>query len=505
MSHELDGKPVDSAIPVDPRARAGAADQGDPSQAATPADAADPSDAATPALAGNPSGASSNAPVRYRVYLKPGRDRAARVRHPWVFANSIERIEATEDATPGDLGEVFTSQGEWLGLGMVNEGTPLAVRFLQFEPGEITGDWFRGRLREALALRERLIPEKTDCYRLIHGEGDGLPGLVVDRYGDYLVVQCMSAGMARLEAFWTSALVNLFQPAGILERSHRARRDKNLQRGDAVLHGSEPPEDLVVTEYGHRFQVNLRTGQKTGFYLDQRENRRLLARVAPGGSVLNLFAYSGGFSIYAGAEGDARRMVAVETSNAARRLLETNWALNDLPPDRLTIVGDSAQTYLRETTETFDLIILDPPAFAKERRTVEKAARAYKDVNLWAMKRLRPGGFLASFSCSQHIDPDLFQKIIFGASIDAGRPLQWVRRLGPGPDHPVHLDHPQGEYLKGLLLRAVTSGRRVETEPGQGSRLLAGPPPGAPLESPSGSPSGPSSGPVAGDRETPGS
>lgn len=400
----------------------------------------------------------SAAPVCYRVHLKAGRDRAARVRHPWVFANSIETVEATEDAEPGDLGEVFTSRGEWLGLGMVNAGTPLAVRFLQFEPGEITRGWFVGRLREALALRERLVPPETDCYRLVHGEGDGLPGLVVDRYGDYLVVQCMSAGMARLDAFWTGALVDLFEPAGILERSHRARRDKNLHRGDVLLYGSEPPDALVVSEYGHRFQVDLRGGQKTGFYLDQRENRRLLARVVPGGSVLNLFAYSGGFSVYAGAEGDAGRMVAVETSAPARRLLEINWALNGLAPDRLMTVGESAQTYLRQTSETFDLIILDPPAFAKERRTVEKAARAYKDVNLWAMKRLRPGGFLATFSCSQHIDPDLFQKIIFGASIDAGRPLQWVRRLGPGPDHPVHLDHPQGEYLKGLLLRAVTSG-----------------------------------------------
>jgi 23S rRNA (cytosine1962-C5)-methyltransferase len=398
------------------------------------------------------------APVRYRVLLKPGRERAARMRHPWIFASSIESVEGYEDAQPGDLGEVLTSQGEWLGLAMVNVETPLAVRFLQFAPGEITRAWFEARFAQALTLRERMVPSDTDSYRLVHGEGDGLSGLIVDRYGEYLVVQCMAAGMSRMESLWLPALVAQLAPAGVLERSRRARRDQNLHRTDQVLHGAEPPVDLVIREGGHRFRVDLRTGQKTGFYLDQRENRRLLARLVPGGEVLNLFAYSGGFSVYAGAEGGVRRMVAVETSTPARELLAMNWELNGLAAEQLTTVGGTAQEFLRQTSDSFDLIIVDPPAFAKERRQVEKAARAYKDVNLWAMKRLKPGGFLATFSCSQHIDPDLFQKIIFGASVDAQRPLQWLRRLGPGPDHPVHLDHPQGEYLKGLLLRALETG-----------------------------------------------
>ena len=397
-------------------------------------------------------------PIPYEVFLRPGRYRAARVRHPWVFASSIERVAAQDEAQPGDLGRVFSAEGDLLGIGMVNAQTPLAVRFLQFHDGPIDDGWFRRVIGQAIKLRSQMVPPETDAYRLIHGEGDGLPGLVIDRYGAFYIVQCMTAGMSRLQSYWLEALVELTQPRGVFERSHRARRDRNLSRGDGLLWGEEPPERHQIEECGHRFWVDLRGGQKTGFYLDQRENRRLVGGLAPGGRVLNAFSYSGAFGIYAGKEGPAGQVVLVETSASAQELARANWELNELPADKLVQVQDSAQEFLRECSDTYDLIILDPPAYAKEHRHVERAARAYKDVNLWAMKRLAPGGYLVTFSCSQHVDPDLFQKIIFGASIDAGVPLQWLRRLGAGSDHPVHLDHPQGEYLKGLLLRAGSGG-----------------------------------------------
>ncbi len=396
--------------------------------------------------------------IPYEVFLRPGRDRAARVRHPWVFANSVERVAAQEGAQPGDLGRVFSAEGDLLGIGMVNAETPLAVRFLQFHDGPIDEAWFRRVIAQAIDLRSQLVPAETDAYRLVHGEGDGLPGLVIDRYGAYIVVQCMTAGMSRLQSYWLDALVELTQPTGVFERSHRARRDRNLTRGDGLLWGEEPPQRHEIQECGHRFCVDLHGGQKTGFYLDQRENRRLVGALAPGGRVLNAFSYSGAFGVYAAKDAPADQVVMVETSAPAQELARANWELNGLPADKLVQVTDPAQEYLRECSDTYDLIILDPPAYAKEHRQVERAARAYKDVNMWAMKRLAPGGYLATFSCSHHVDPDLFQKIVFGASIDAQVPLQWLRRLGPGPDHPVHLDHPQGEYLKGLLLRTGSGG-----------------------------------------------
>jgi 23S rRNA (cytosine1962-C5)-methyltransferase len=209
-----------------------------------------------------------------------------------------------------------------------------------------------------------------------------------------------------------------------------------------------------VEERGHRFLVDLAGGQKTGFYLDQRENRRAIGELAAGRRLLNAFAYTGAFGIYAGA-GGAREVVDVETSEAALDLARETWALNGLPPEGRRAVREPAQRFLRREATSFDLIVVDPPPFARERRNVPRAARAYKDLNLWALRRLEPGGYLATFSCSQAVTPDLFQKIVFAASVDAGVRLQWIARLGAAPDHPVHLDHPEGEYLKGFLLRSV--------------------------------------------------
>lgn len=389
----------------------------------------------------------------YRLRLKGGRDRSVLRRHPWIFSGAIDTVEEADGACCGDLGEVLSASGQWLGIAVVNPSSQLIARMLRFDRGPVDRDWFIARLRAAADLRRRVVPEGTTAFRLVNAEGDGLPGLVVDRYQDYLVVQCMALGMSRLEALWLPALAQVFEPRGILDRSERSRHDSNLARKDRLLQGEAPPERVEVVECGMRFAVDLIGGQKTGFYLDQRENRRLVGSMASGARVLNGFAYTGGFGVAAGANG-AREVVNVETSSAALELAKTNWQLNGFPEERLRLVHGQVQEILRNEEQPFNLIILDPPAYAKDRRHVERASRAYKDVNMWAMKRLAPGGYLTTFSCSQHVSVDLFQKIIFSASLDAGRPMQWLARLGAGPDHPVHLDHPQGEYLKGLLLRS---------------------------------------------------
>jgi 23S rRNA (cytosine1962-C5)-methyltransferase len=399
-----------------------------------------------------PSGSSE--PWPYRVRLAPGRERSVLRRHPWIFSGAIATIEALDDARPGDLGLVLAAEGRRLGVAYVNPQIQLVARMLRWEDAPIDRDWFAARIAAALELRARLVPPEVTAVRLINGEGDRLPGLIADRYADVLAVQCLTLGMSRLEPLWLPELVGQTGARSVVDRSAHGRGDANLGRADGLLAGEEPPERVVVAEHGVRWWVDLASTQKTGFYIDQRENRRRLGELAAGRRVLNAFAYTGGFGLAAGARG-AAAVVDVDTSSKALVLARENWSLNELPDEQLETVHQPAQEYLRGPCGLFDVIILDPPAFAKEPGHVARATRAYKDVNLWALKRLAPGGYLATFSCSQHVDADLFQKIIFGASVDAGRPLQWVARLGAGPDHPVHLDHPQGEYLKGLLLRAT--------------------------------------------------
>ncbi len=393
-------------------------------------------------------------PWPYRLRLAPGRERSVLRRHPWIFSGAIAAIEAAPTARPGDLGLVLAAGGQRLGVAYVNPEIPLAARLLRWEDAPVDRDWFAARIAAALELRARLVAPEVTAVRLVNGEGDRLPGLIVDRYADVLAVQCLTLGMSRLESFWLPELLGRTGARSILDRSAHGRGDANLGRADGLLAGEAPPERVMVIEHGVRWWVDLGSTQKTGFYIDQRENRRTLGALAAGRRVLNAFAYTGGFGLAAGARG-AAAVVDVETSSKALALARENWRLNELPDEQLETVRQPVQDYLRGPCGVFDLIILDPPAFAKEPGHVARATRAYKDVNLWALKRLAPGGYLATFSCSQHIASDLFQKIVFGASLDAARPLQWVARLGAGPDHPVHLDHPQGEYLKGLLLRAT--------------------------------------------------
>jgi 23S rRNA (cytosine1962-C5)-methyltransferase len=342
----------------------------------------------------------------------------------------------------------------------VQPDSQILCRLFVWEDRPIDGALLAERIRRAADARQGLVDrENTTAWRVVNTEGDELPGLVVDRYGEVLVVQILTAGMARLAPLWCDALEEIFSPAAIFERGERARREvlAGGEPASRVLRGALPPMPFEVRENGLRFLVDLEGGQKTGFYLDQRESRARVGRCAAGREVLNLFGYTGAFSVYAGI-GGASKVVQVESSPAARELARLNWSRNGLAPEGLELSGEDVFRFLRHDHRAYDLLILDPPPFAKDRGSLERALRAYKDLNLWAFCRARPGALIWSFSCSQHVSSDLFQKVVFGAARDTGASVQWLGRLGAAPDHPVHLDHPQGEYLKGLWMRVLQPG-----------------------------------------------
>jgi len=402
--------------------------------------------------------------IGYRLRLKAGRERSLLLRHPWVFTGAVEEVEALPGAQPGDLGDVVDHEGRFLGRGTVQPESQILCRVLSFVDRPVDRDLLRERLTRAASLRARLFDrDDTTGFRLVHSEGDELPGLIVDRYQDVLSVQTLTAGMMRLRPLWLDLLEELFHPRAIVERGREARREGLEHEGeeDAVLRGAIEGQRLSIRENGLSFAFDLLGGQKTGFYVDQRENRRMVQAQARGARVCDLFAYTGGFAVHAGA-GGAESVVAVESSAPARELLRENWAANGLAPERLECVGGDAFQFLRREDRTFDLLVIDPPPLARERGALDRALRAYKDLHLWAFLRAREGSLLWTFSCSQHVSGDLFQKVVFGAARDADASVQWLGRLGAGADHPVHLDHPQGEYLKGLWLRVLKPGRPPE-------------------------------------------
>jgi 23S rRNA (cytosine1962-C5)-methyltransferase len=388
------------------------------------------------------------------VTLKPGREKPVLNRHPWIFSGAIRRIKGRP--TDGEIVQVRDSQGESLAWGTLNRRSQITVRLLSWDPDEaIDRAFFQRRLEQAIAARALFVDqESTNAYRLVNAESDLLPGLVVDRYADYLAVQFLTLGMEQRKAEIVALLKGLIAPRGIYERSDVEVREKEgLPPTAGPLAGEEPPDRVAVREKGYRFLVDVKGGQKTGFYLDQRENRRKLIPYCCGRELLNAFAYTGAFAVYAAA-GGASRIVNVEASAETLELARENMALNgfDRQEDEY-VVGDVFQVLrqYRDQGRAFDLVILDPPKFAPSRSQVQAACRGYKDINLLALQILRPGGILFTFSCSGLVSPDLFQKVVFGASVDAGRDVQIIERLSQAPDHPVLLAFPEGEYLKGLV------------------------------------------------------
>jgi 23S rRNA (cytosine1962-C5)-methyltransferase len=384
-----------------------------------------------------------------QINLKKGRETPLRHGHPWIFSGAIARVEGSP--APGDVVLAADAGGRPLGLGFFNTGD-IAFRLLTDDPAaRIDADFWRRRIERAVALRRKVVPPGTDAYRLVNAEGDGIPGLVVDRYGDYLVFGIGTAGAEQ----WREILIGLcFEavgPAGIYERSEgRSRQLEGLSDRIGPAAG-EVPAATEIMENGLCFEVDLIAGQKTGFFLDQRGNREMVGALGREATVLNCFSYTGAFSVYA-ARGGARRVVSVEASAAANEIAGRNLVRNGCFPGQHSVLTANCFEYLRETEEVFDLIILDPPSFAKSRKDVDRSVRGYKEINLQAARRLREGGMLATFSCSNPIDPELFEKIVLGAVRDAGKTAQLLRPLGAGPDHPVNLAHPEGRYLKGLLL-----------------------------------------------------
>ena len=388
-----------------------------------------------------------------QLILKPEKEKPIKGRHPWIYSGAIDQID--DDYKTGDLVRVYSAQKEFLGTGYLNPRSQIAVRMLAFTEEEIDRAFFSKRIDEAIELRRRFLPEKTNAYRLIHSEGDFLPGLIVDRYGDYLVVQFQTAGIER----WRETVVSLLEekvgPRGIYGKDDSQTREwEGLEKRVGLLKGGEPPDYVEIEEYGIKFIVDIHAGQKTGFFRDQRGNRKLVGELAKGKRVLNCFAYTGGFSVYAGL-GGATRVVSVETSERALNTARMNFEQNGLTQGGFQFEKKDAFDYLREVQETFDLIVLDPPAFAQSKDHIMKASRAYKDINLWALKRLASGGLLYTSSCSSYIDPDLFQKIIFAAAKDARRDVRILKKTSHAFDHPINIYHPEGEYLKGLLCLIV--------------------------------------------------
>lgn len=391
-----------------------------------------------------------------QVILKRGREKPVLNRHPWIFSGAIKRIEG--ETADGEVVEVADYQGRFLARGYLNRRSQITVRLLTWDEGEVVGrDFWRRRLERAFTSRQALAGDSsTNAYRLVNAESDLLPGLILDRYGDYLVAQFLTLGIERWKAELVSLLADLLKPRGIYERSDvKVRKKEGLALVSGLLRGEEPPDLVEVRENGHRFLVDIKAGHKTGFYLDQRENRQKLARYCRGKEVLNCFAYTGAFAVYAAAAG-AGRITNVESSAEALELARRNVALNGFADRNDEYVeGDVFQVLrgYRDQGRSFDLIILDPPKFAYSQHQVESACRGYKDINLLAMQILAPGGILFTFSCSGLVSPDLFQKVLFGASVDARRDVQIIEKLSQASDHPILLTFPESEYLKGLVCR----------------------------------------------------
>jgi 23S rRNA (cytosine1962-C5)-methyltransferase len=389
------------------------------------------------------------------VFLKAGRDKSLHLRHPWIFSGAIDRVEGDPDI--GATVSVHAADGAWLAYAAWSPASQIRARVWSFAASDVVDDAFiRHRVERAAAARAPLLDAAHTGARLVHGESDGLPGVVADRYGNVVVLQCASAGAERCRVAVVGALAALPGVTCVYERSDaEVRALEGLAPRVGVVAGRLPVH-VTVREDGLVYRVDPVGGQKTGFYLDQRDNRRLVRTLARDRRVLNAFCYSGGFTLAALA-GSARNVLSVDSSAEALVQGRENIALNPtLPGDRNTWREADAFADLRRLRNegaTFDLIVLDPPKFAPTAAHAERAARAYKDVNLLALKLLAPGGLLVTFSCSGGVSLDLFQKIVAGAAIDADADAQILRRLGASADHPFALRFPEGEYLKGLLLR----------------------------------------------------
>lgn len=403
------------------------------------------------------------------IILRDGREKSLLRRHPWIFSGAIARVEG--DPKSGETVEIKSAAGEWLGRGSYSPRSQITVRVWTFNAGEEIGpEFFRARLGIALESRGLLgsaesfdRPHPADegaqsALRLVNAESDGLPGIIVDRYTEFLVIQLLTTGAEHWRKTLVAELERTLAPAGIYERSDVDVREKEgLEKCSGVLGGREPPDILEIREGPCRFLVDVKRGHKTGFYLDQRENRALMPEYAPEAEVLNCFSYTGGFGV-AALKARAARVTNVDSSAQILDLARRNFDLNGLDSSKVEYVAGDAFEVLREWRDAerrFDLVILDPPKFVESASQLTRASRGYKDINLLAFKLLRRGGVLFTFSCSGLMSPELFQKIVADAALDAGREARIIRRLSQAADHPTGLSFPEASYLKGLVCKVA--------------------------------------------------
>lgn len=390
------------------------------------------------------------------VKLKKNRQKSLERKHPWVFSGAIDHVK--ENPKNGETVKVISADGKFLSWAAFSIKSQISLRVWSFNENEIIDSkFFKEMILQAIEYREQFVDlSNTNAYRLINAESDGLPGLIVDKYNDFIVCQFLSSGAE----FWKQEIVAqlsaLLNPTGIFERSDVEVREKEgLEPISGVLFGKIPSYLIEIVENGIKFLVDIKNGHKTGFYLDQRENRKLVESLTNQKEVLNCFSYSGGFSAYA-IKGGAIKVTNIDSSAEALSLAEKNLSLNQIDSSKYENVADDVFKYLRklrDANKQFDIIILDPPKFADSASQVEKASRGYKDINLLAIKLLKKNGLLFTFSCSGHITTDLFNKIISDAALDSGKTVHIIKHLTQSMDHTISTNFPEGLYLKGLLCR----------------------------------------------------
>lgn len=396
--------------------------------------------------------------ITSQVILKKGREKSVLNRHPWLYSGAISRVEG--NPADGDVVDVWNSRARFIARGIYNAKSQIQVRLLTWNPNDpIDEQFWQRRISRAVSGRLALKQaQETDSYRLIFSEADGIPGFIADLYGTWLVVQFLSLAAEKNRRTILNILLDLVEPQGIYERSdvESSREKEGLVPVTGPVWGENPPDVIEIIENAHPFMVDVKLGHKTGFYLDQRENRQRVSKYFPGKEVLNAFSYTGAFSVYA-AHAGATRIVNVDSSERSLQIAEQNMRRNGFGNREGDVyaeadVFDILRSY-NEANWKFDVIILDPPKFAHSKRHVEKASHGYKDINLLAMKLLKRGGILITFSCSGAVSRDLFQKIVFGASVDAGRTVQIIEHLSQASDHPILVTCPETEYLKGFVCR----------------------------------------------------
>lgn len=385
-----------------------------------------------------------------KLVLKSGRERSLLNRHPWVFSGAVKDLP---DSSNGEIVQIVTNHKDLLGYGFFSPNSQITCRVFEFtsEPIEITSDYWHQKIVNAFNLRKQLFNfSETNCYRLLHAEGDFFPGIIVDIYAHVAVVQVLVKGVEHIAESVFTALNQMGFSHIYVKTKQTTQLLESVEQSSRWI-GEAAIMPLLVLEHGIQFYVDVEKGQKTGFFIDQRENRKTLGEWSKDKKVLNTFSYSGGFSLYA-LQAGASLVHSVDSSKDAIAMGEANVALGTYKGNHESFVMDCFEFLKQAEPNFYDIIILDPPAFAKNARSVDNAARGYKNLNMLGIQKVKPGGLLFTYSCSQHIDKDLFRKIVFGGAADVKRNVRILKQLSQPEDHPINIYHPEGEYLKGLFL-----------------------------------------------------